>query len=82
VLDGDDDFFQEQSDVTGNQNMPGMQFETGFADDVDGQKGKKKKKKKKKAAGAKRDDEEEAMGTEMNQVSYEEMQRKNKEKER
>lgn len=60
--------------------MPGMQFETGLADDVDGQKGKKKKKKKKKAA-VRRDDEDEAMGAEMNQVDYEEMQRRTREKE-
>ena len=39
--------------------MPDMQFETGFADEVDASKGKKKKKKKKKAV--RRDDEDEMM---------------------
>ena len=53
-----------------------MQFETGFADEVDASKGKKKKKKKKKAV--RRDDEDEMM-VEQNTVDYEAMQRREKE---
>lgn len=79
VLDGDDEFLQEQ--VVGNQNMPGMQFEASMAEEVDGQKGKKKKKKKKKAI-VKADDEDEAIDNPMGQVSYEEMERRNREKQR
>jgi hypothetical protein len=56
--------------------MPGMQFETGFADEFDASKGKKKKKKKKKAV--KRDDEDD-MTADMNTVDYETMQRREKE---
>ena len=56
--------------------MPGMQFETGFADEVDASKGKKKKKKKKKAV---RRDDEDDMTADMNTVDYETMQRREKE---
>lgn len=76
VLDGENDFFQEESNDVGNQNMPGMQFETGFAEEVDASKGKKKKKKKKKAV--KREDEDE-MTADMNTVDYEAMSRREKE---
>ena len=76
VLDGENDFFQEESNDVGNQNMPGMQFETGFADEVDASKGKKKKKKQKKAV---RRDDEDDMTADMNTVDYETMQMREKE---